>query len=106
MIFCQSGWGKLHNLAKVTAYFTELGIPHPELQIAGRFPTAATLAHIRHQWGFDQPVYVRYLTIMKLVFTGKIISYTQQVNVVQQLWILLPVTASLAIGAGPAVASS
>jgi peptide/nickel transport system permease protein len=75
-------------------------IPHPELQIAGRFPTAATLAHIRHQWGFDQPIYVRYLTIMKLVFTGQIISYTQQVNVVSQLWILLPVTASLAIGAG------
>jgi peptide/nickel transport system permease protein len=75
-------------------------IPHPELQIAGRFPTAATLAHIRHQWGFDQPVYERYLTIMKLVFTGKIISYTQQVNVVSQLWVLLPVTASLAIGAG------
>jgi peptide/nickel transport system permease protein len=75
-------------------------IPHPELQIAGRFPTAATLAHIRHQWGFDQPVYERYLTIMKLIFTGQIISYTQQVNVVQQLWILLPVTASLAIGAG------
>jgi peptide/nickel transport system permease protein len=75
-------------------------IPHPELQIAGRFPTAATLAHIRHQWGFDQPVYERYLTIMKLVFTGQIISYTQQVNVVHQLWVLLPVTASLAIGAG------
>lgn len=32
VIFCQSGWGKLHNLEKVTAYFTELGIPHPELQ--------------------------------------------------------------------------
>ena len=75
-------------------------IPHPELQIAGRFPTQATLDHIRHQWGFDQPVYERYLTIMKLVFTGKIISYTQQVNVVHQLWVLLPVTASLAIGAG------
>jgi peptide/nickel transport system permease protein len=75
-------------------------IPHPELQLAGRFPTAATLAHIRHQWGFDQPVYERYLTIMKLVFTGQIISYTQQVNVVHQLWVLLPVTASLAIGAG------
>ena len=75
-------------------------IPHPELQIAGRFPTAATLAHIRHQWGFDQPVYERYFTIMKLVFTGQIISYTQQVNVVHQLWVLLPVTASLAIGAG------
>jgi len=75
-------------------------IPHPELQLAGRFPTAATLAHIRHQWGFDQPIYIRYLDIMKLIFTGKIISYTQQENVVHQLWIYLPVTASLAIGAG------
>lgn len=75
-------------------------IPHPELQFAGRFPTAATLAHIRHQWGFDQPVYERYFTVMKLVFTGQIISYTQQINVVHELWILLPVTASLAIGAG------
>ena len=60
-------------------------IPHPELQIAGRFPTAATLAHIRHQWGFDKPFYERTSTIMKLVFTGQIISYTQQVNVVHQL---------------------
>ena len=75
-------------------------IPHPELQLAGRFPTAATLAHIRHQWGFDQPIYIRYLDIMKLIFTGQIISYTQQENVVHQLWIYLPVTASLAIGAG------
>ena len=84
----------------VLTFLMFTAIPHPELQLAGRFPTAATLAHIRHQWGFDQPVYERYLTIMKLVFTGQIISYTQQVNVVSQLWALLPVTASLAIGAG------
>jgi peptide/nickel transport system permease protein len=75
-------------------------IPHPELSLAGRFPTPATLAHIRHQWGFDRPVYIRYLLIMKLIFTGQIISYTQQVNVVSQLVHYLPVTASLAIGAG------
>jgi peptide/nickel transport system permease protein len=75
-------------------------IPHPELSLAGRFPTAATLAHIRHQWGFDRPVYVRYVLIMKLIFTGQIISFTQQVNVIDQLVHFLPVTASLAIGAG------
>lgn len=28
-IFFQSGWGKLHDLAKVTDFFTELGIPAP-----------------------------------------------------------------------------
>jgi putative oxidoreductase len=28
-VFVPSGWGKIHDLAKVTAYFTELGIPLP-----------------------------------------------------------------------------
>lgn len=28
-VFVQSGWGKVHDLAKVTGYFTELGIPAP-----------------------------------------------------------------------------
>ncbi len=27
--FIGTGWGKVHNLAKVTGYFTELGIPAP-----------------------------------------------------------------------------
>jgi putative oxidoreductase len=28
-VFIVTGWGKLHNLAKVTGFFTELGIPMP-----------------------------------------------------------------------------
>ena len=32
IIFAESGWGKLHNLPKVIAFFTELGIPAPSLQ--------------------------------------------------------------------------
>jgi putative oxidoreductase len=31
-IFVQSGWGKLHNLDNVVAFFTELGIPAPQIQ--------------------------------------------------------------------------
>ena len=31
-VFLQSGWGKLHSLEKVTAFFTQLGIPAPEFQ--------------------------------------------------------------------------
>lgn len=27
--FFQNGWGKLHNLPKIVAYFTDLGIPAP-----------------------------------------------------------------------------
>jgi putative oxidoreductase len=30
-VFIPSGWGKLHDLPKVTAFFTELGIPWPHL---------------------------------------------------------------------------
>jgi peptide/nickel transport system permease protein len=45
-------------------------------------------------------VYIRYLKIMKLIFSGQIISYTQQLNVLGQIRQDLPVTASLAIGAG------
>ena len=75
-------------------------IPNPAVRLAGRFPTPATIEHINQQWGFDKPIYVQYLKTMKLVFTGQVISYTQQINVVHEIWILLPVTLSLAIGAG------
>ena len=32
VIFVQSGWGKLHNLDAVVKFFTELGVPAPQLQ--------------------------------------------------------------------------
>jgi len=73
---------------------------NPAERIGGRSANAATLAQIEKQWGFDKPIYVQYLKTMKLIFTGQVISYTQQINVVHELWTLLPVTASLAIGAG------
>jgi putative oxidoreductase len=31
-VFLQSGWGKLHNLPKVIAFFGSLGIPAPQIQ--------------------------------------------------------------------------
>jgi putative oxidoreductase len=31
-IFLQSGWGKLNDLPKVVAFFTDLGIPAPQVQ--------------------------------------------------------------------------
>lgn len=37
-IFLQSGWGKLNNLPKVIGFFTDLGIPAPQIQA----PIAAT----------------------------------------------------------------
>ena len=32
LVFFQSGWGKLHDLEKVTGFFTELGLPAPAFQ--------------------------------------------------------------------------
>jgi putative oxidoreductase len=32
VLFVSTGWGKVHSLAKVTAYFNELGIPFAEFQ--------------------------------------------------------------------------
>jgi len=31
-IFVPTGWGKLHNLPDIVAFFRDLGIPYPELQ--------------------------------------------------------------------------
>lgn len=30
-VFAPAGWGKLHSLARVTAYFTDLGVPLPHV---------------------------------------------------------------------------
>ncbi len=37
--FVPSGWGKLHNLAKLTAYFATLGIPAPAANAAASATT-------------------------------------------------------------------
>jgi peptide/nickel transport system permease protein len=72
----------------------------PAQRLAGRTSTPETVAAIRRTWGFDKPIYDQYVLTMKNVFTGNVISYTQQVNVEQQIRQGLPATLSLAIGAG------
>jgi len=32
-VFATTGWGKLNNLQKVIDYFSDLGIPYPEIQV-------------------------------------------------------------------------
>ena len=41
-VFIETGWGKLHNLQKVIGFFTELGIPAPQLQA----PLVATVEFV------------------------------------------------------------
>jgi peptide/nickel transport system permease protein len=72
----------------------------PAQRLAGRTSTPETVAAIRQTWGFDKPIYDQYLLAMKNIFTGRVTSYTQQVNVEQQIADGLPATLSLAIGAG------
>jgi len=72
----------------------------PALRLAGRLATPQTVESVRKQWGFDKPIYVQYEKTMEEVLTGKVISYTQQLNVVDEIKRGLPVTLSLAIGAG------
>jgi peptide/nickel transport system permease protein len=72
----------------------------PAQRLAGRTATPETVQAIRRTWGFDKPIYVQYAKTMKKIFTGSVISYTQQVNVVDQIRRDVPVTLSLALGAG------
>ena len=72
----------------------------PAQRIGGRFINAQTLAEIRHTWGFDRPIYVQYLKTMGKVLDGSVVSYSQNLNVMDQIRQGLPTTLSLAIGAG------
>jgi peptide/nickel transport system permease protein len=72
----------------------------PALRLAGRLATPQQVQDVRKQWGFDKPIYDQYATTMDKIFTGKVISYTQQVNVLSEIKRDLPATISLAVGAG------
>jgi peptide/nickel transport system permease protein len=72
----------------------------PEDRMAGRNATPEQVEVIRHNFGFDKPVYVQYARTMKEILTGDLVSYTNQLNVVDEIARGLPATLSLAIGAG------
>lgn len=70
----------------------------PALRIAGRGASPQTLAAVVEQWGFDQPLHIQYLLTMKQVFTGSVVSYSGNLNVLDQIKAGLPATLSLAVG--------
>jgi peptide/nickel transport system permease protein len=72
----------------------------PALRLAGRLATPQQVQDVRHQWGFDKPIYVQYLRTMEKIVDGSVISYTQQINVEEEIARDLPPTVSLALGAG------
>jgi peptide/nickel transport system permease protein len=71
----------------------------PAVRLAGKQPQPAQLKRIRQQWGFDKPVYVQYVKTMQRIFTGDVVSYSTQINVVDEIRHDAPRTFSLAIGA-------
>jgi peptide/nickel transport system permease protein len=72
----------------------------PAVRIAGRHATPQDIRDVRRDWGFDKPIYVQYVKTMGKIFNGTVVSYTQQLNVVDEIKRDLPVTVSLAVGAG------
>jgi peptide/nickel transport system permease protein len=71
----------------------------PATRMAGKNATDENIANIRETWGFDEPFYVQYTTMMQKVFTGELISYTTQQDVLTEIKRGLPATISLAVGA-------
>ena len=71
----------------------------PALRLAGRTSTPEQIASIRKQWHFNDPVYVQYADTMGKIFSGKVISYQQQLPVWGQIRAGAPRTFALAIGA-------
>ena len=71
----------------------------PAVRMAGKSPTETQIQAIREEWGFDEPVYVQYAETMKKVFTGDLVSYTTQLDVLDEIAQGVPRTFSLAIGA-------
>src|SRR5438093_8830188 len=73
----------------------------PARALAGRNPNQETIAAVRHEFGLDRPLPVRYVLMMKRLFISRdLVSYgNQALKVVPAIWDATPVTFSLVIGA-------
>ena len=73
----------------------------PAARIAGRNASPEVLEAVRHSFGFDRPLYVQYLLLMKRLFvTGDLTSFVNRgQKVIPSILQAVPVTLSLVIGA-------
>jgi len=81
-------------------FFATPGID-PSARLAGRNPSPATVAAVKHEFGLDRPLPVRYALMMKRLFISRdLVSYgNQALEVVPAIWAAAPVTFSLVLGA-------
>jgi peptide/nickel transport system permease protein len=72
----------------------------PAQRIAGRTATEQNIADITEKLHLNDPFYEQYWGMMKSLFTADLVSYSSQLNVVDQIKQGIPITFSLCIGAG------
>ncbi len=53
-------------------------------RIAGKNATPQNIINIRHDWKFDKPFYEQYYVMLQKMFSGSLVSYTSQQNVVSR----------------------
>ncbi len=96
MVFVMAGISML-----VFAIFFGTPGVDPAARIAGRNASPEVLEAVRISFGFDQPFYVQYLTMMKKIFiTGDLTSFVNRGwKVVPAVLDTIPVTLSLVMGA-------
>jgi peptide/nickel transport system permease protein len=81
-------------------FFATPGVD-PAARIAGRNADPATLAQVRHSFGLDRPLPIRYLLMMKHLFiTRDLESFVNRgAKVIPQITQAAPITLSLVLGA-------
>jgi peptide/nickel transport system permease protein len=83
----------------VFAIFNLIPNSDPAQRMAGKNADATLVKSIEEDWGFDEPLWVQYGSMMEKIFTGELISYGDQLNVDDRIIEGLPATFSLGIGA-------
>jgi peptide/nickel transport system permease protein len=81
-------------------FFATPGVD-PSARLAGRNPSPETVAAVKHEFGLDRPLPVRYGLMMKRLFISRdLVSYgNQALEVVPAILAAAPVTFSLVLGA-------
>jgi peptide/nickel transport system permease protein len=72
----------------------------PAQRLAGKNATPVLVKSIEQEWGFDKSLPEQYVTMMKKVLTGELISYSPRVSVDSRIIEGIPATISLSVGAG------
>jgi peptide/nickel transport system permease protein len=81
------------------AIFNVIPNGDPAQRLAGHSTSPQVVEAVRHQWGFDKPVYVQYEKTMEKILNGSLVSYSTQTNVLSEIRHDIGRTFSLAIGA-------